>query len=174
MKAQFTSVLSKFEGNLWGTHLEVPDAVVQTFLNSNIKRIKCSVNGSKPIHCALMSMGNGRWFINVNKAFCKEHYLRVSDKLQVEIEEDSSKYGMEMPIELEEMLNQDLEANIYFEALTPGKQRNLIHFVATIKTSEIRIRRALVVAKHLTSHRGQIDFKDLSREIKEANNQNRY
>ena len=174
MKAQFISVLAKFEGNIWGTYLEVPDAVIQPFLKAGIKRIRCSINESKPIHCALLSMGNGRWFITVNKLFCKENHLQIEDKLQVEIEKDTSKYGMEMPRELDEMLKQDGEASAYFEELTPGKQRNLIHFVATIKSSEIRIRRALVVANHLTSHKGLIDFKDLNQEIKEANNLHRF
>ncbi len=174
MKEKFTSVIAKFDGNLWGTHVEVDNEVVKPLLKSDTKRIICSINGSRHFHCALMSMGNGRWFININKTFCRENHLLVGDKVTVEIERDTSKYGMEMPGELEEMLNQDHLAHEYFEKLTPGKQRNLIHFVASIKSSEIRIRRALVVANHLTSHRGLIDFKDLNQEIKEANNLHRF
>lgn len=170
MKANFTSQLEQFDGNLWGRHIKVSIEIVQPFLLAQKKRVLCSVKGSSPIHCALLSLGNGEWFINLNKAFCNENNLRLGEKVKIEIEIDRSKYGMEMPEELEVMLNQDGPASTYFEALTPGKQRGLIHFVASIKSSDIRIRRAVVVAKHLTSHSGKIDYKDLNQEIKEANN----
>lgn len=76
---------------------------------------------------------------------------------------------MEMPIELREVLDQDEHADTLFHKLTPGKMRNIIYAVASVKSSEIKIRRALVYAEHLKKNKGKIDFKELNQEMKEAN-----
>ena len=92
-----------------------------------------------------------------------------NEPIAVVITQDQSKYGMEMPEELEVALSMDPDADDFFHALTPGKQRNLIYISSQTKSSNIRARRAWVVCDHLKSHGGKIDFKDLNQEIKIAN-----
>lgn len=42
----------------------------------------------------------------------------------------------------------------YFQALTPGKQRNLIHLGNKIKNPDIKINRSIAIAEHLIEARG--------------------
>jgi hypothetical protein len=169
LKATFHSVIAQKDGKVWGLHLMVPDAVVQDFKDANAKRVLCSINNATPIHAGLMSAGDGRYFITLNKAWCKKHNLLPQEPVQVQLETDTSKYGMEMPEELAEFIRQEPEVDQYFHQLTPGKQRNLIHVVNSVKSPEIRLRKAWVISEHLKMQGGEIDYKALQMEMKEAN-----
>ena len=74
-----------------------------------------------------------------------------------------------MSDELSEVLLQEQEGSALFEGLTPGKQRTLIHWSDNVKNPEIRIRRALVMVRHLINQLGEVDFKLLNQEMKEEN-----
>ncbi len=95
--------------------------------------------------------------------------LRQGDTFSVVLEKDTSEYGMPMSDEFREVMNQSPEANSIFYALTPGKQRTLIHLCDSVKSSDIKIRRALVVSNHLFEQQGKIDFKLLNEQMKAAN-----
>ncbi len=169
MEKTFDSPLQEFQGDLFGRHIEVPQNVAEDFLNANIKRVLLTINDYEAIHAGIMPLGGGRWFLNLNKAFCKKHGLMVGEMLHIQLSDDTSKYGMKMPEELAEILDQDEVADHYFHALTPGKQRNMIYAVSQIKSMDIRIRRALVITNHLKMNSGKIDFRKLNQEIKESN-----
>jgi hypothetical protein len=108
------------------------------------------------------------WFILINQKHRQANQLKPGDEVEVTLTGDDSEYGMEMPDELMESLLQDSQAYDAFEKLTPGLQRNLIHFVSQVKSSEIRLRRAQVIIVHLNMHK-KPDFKTLNQEMKEAN-----
>lgn len=74
-----------------------------------------------------------------------------------------------MSDELREVLDQDNQARVYFDKLTSGKQRSLIHWSDGVKSTDIKIRRALVMTQHLVTQQGKVDFLLLANEIKEAN-----
>ena len=82
--------------------------------------------------------------------------------VQVALETDRSKYGMEMPEELEELLLIELEGEKLFDALKPGKRRNLIHLVSIPKTSHTRLKKAVGILDYLKESRGVLDHKDLT------------
>ena len=69
--------------------------------------------------------------------------------MEVTIELDNSKYGMEMPEELEALLEQDHEGERRFEMLTPSKQRYIIHYVSQVKSSQLKIDRAIMLINNL-------------------------
>ncbi len=169
LTAEFQSVIEKFGGDLWGLHFKVPEDIAEEFISKKARRILVSIGGSEPYHAGIMHLKTGIKFININQVFCKKNHLLTNDTVSVQITQDVSKYGMEMPEELEIALEMDPESDQHFQALTPGKQRNLIYFASQTKSSNIRARRAWVVCDHLKSHKGLIDFKDLNQEIKMAN-----
>lgn len=173
MKRKFDTPLQEFDGDLYGRYIEIPQNIAEAFLNANIKRVMCSINSIAPIHSGIMPLGGGRWYINLNKKYCKTNGLMVGEILDVTLKEDRSKYGMDMPEVLVETLAQDKLADRYFHALTPGRQRTLIHMVNAVKSIEIQIRRALVISNHLKIHSGKIESKDLQLEMKEANRRGR-
>ena len=124
------------------------------------KRVICMVNGNK-IHCAVQKRKEVGYYIAVGKATREKIKADYKDPLQIEVRKDDSKYQMEVPEELEEVLETDLEAKAHFEALTPGKQRSIIHHIGKAKHSNTRINRALKLAENLKM--GLTDLKELMR-----------
>ena len=162
--------LHKSGGKLWGWYIPIDDLVVQNIKKLGWKRMVANIEDAQPLHCALVSLGKGVKGITLNKPFVKENGFLIDQELNLELREDQSKYGMPISEEFEAALESDFEAYEYFDKLTPGKQRNLIYFADSVKSSDIRIRRALVVMNHLKLHKGIIDFKELTNEMKDANN----
>jgi hypothetical protein len=166
---QFKSTLQKFDGPVWGHHVPVPTDIARQFIDGDNRRVVCTLMGSAKLHGAILPMGEGEWFFNVNQPTCKKLGLILGQEVDIHIEKDTSDYGMPMPDELRELMDQDEEGSVLFHKLTPGKQRNLIYIAAQPKNPDIRIRRSIVILNHLKSQDGVIDFKQLNAEIKAAN-----
>lgn len=171
MKESFQSIVEKFDGNLWGLHFKLSHETAEVFLKADQKRVVVEIEGCETFRAGIMYLKSGERFINLNQTFCKTHSLIALSKVSVTLSPDESKYGMDMPEEFGVALSMEPESDRFFHALTPGNMRNLIYFCGQSKSSDIRTRRAWVVCNHLISHRGEIDFKDLNAEIKEANAQ---
>jgi len=76
---------------------------------------------------------------------------------------------MAMPEEFEEVLSSDSDGQQYFEKLTDGKKRALIHIVSTVKNADLKISKALTILDHLNANEGKLDFKALNEAFKVAN-----
>ena len=162
----FTSSLENFNSNLWHFHITVPEPVARVFVDQGGKRVVCTLNGTETFQCALMPKGDGSYFININKKLREKLNLETGMQVQVSLVKDTSKYGLPMPEEFQELLNQDEEGDRLFHALTPGKQRNLLYITGIPKSSDKRIARAIIVVDHLKTFGGKIDFKQLYQDLK--------
>jgi bifunctional DNA-binding transcriptional regulator/antitoxin component of YhaV-PrlF toxin-antitoxin module len=163
----FESTLLDLDSNLWGHYFPVPPAISDFFKKEDIQRLICTINGAVKIHCALTPRGDGTYFITVNKETRKRLKLKVGDTVQLQLEEDTSKYGMPVPEEFSELIKFEPEADKYFHALTPGKQRSLLYWIGQPKTSNPRLKRALALVEHLKANEGKLDFKMLHQLVKE-------
>lgn len=94
----------------------------------------------------------------------------IGTEVEITVEPDESKYGMPMPEEFEEALIEYPKASDYFQALTPGKQRNLIYIVANPKRVETRVKKAIQIVEYLEHSGGKLDFKALHQWFKDTNN----
>lgn len=167
----FTAILDKFDSNLWGHHILVPDIIANQFITEgNNRRVVCTLNNALEFQCALMPMGEGGFFININKKIRDSLKLKVGMQVQATLRKDESQYGLPMPEELEELLKMDEEGNSFFHALTPGKQRTLLYIAGNAKSSDKRISRAIAIVEHLKANQGKIDFKMLNQALKESLN----
>lgn len=155
--------------NLWGGHVVVDDDVVQDIKAQKIKRLLCTLNNKETLHCALLSMGNGTYFVMVNAGLRKKLKLTVGSVLTVKLEEDKSKYGMPMPEEMAEILAQDPEVDKLFHSLTPGKQRSLLYQIGLPKTTNSRIKKAVLITRYLSEVNGKLDFREMNEYIKTNN-----
>lgn len=165
----FTTVLNKFDSNLWGHHILVPDAIAQPFITAEgDRRVVCTLNDQVEFQCALMPKSEGDYFININKKIRDALKLQIGSQVQVTLCKDESKYGLPMPEEMEELLRQDDEGNRLFHALTPGKQRTLLYIAGSPKRSDTRIARAIVILEHLKANAGKIDFKMLQQAMRDG------
>ncbi len=129
------------------------------------KRVVCTINGAEPFQCALMPSG-GRFYIIVNKKKRDALGIVAGDTVKVELVIDESKYGLPMPEELGEVLNQDPDGDRLFHALTAGKQRSMLYLLGNIKDIDKRIHAALIFIDHLKENDGKIVNTLLMEELK--------
>jgi len=162
MKKSWKAKLCKGESALWGHYVIVPEAIAKTFLNKKIKRVICTINNELKIHAALMHKKNQHIFININNEIRKRFHLEIGSIVSLEIQEDKSKYGMTFPEEMKELMHQDPEGDAAFHKLTPGRQRSLLYLISKPKTSESRLKKALVILDYLKATGGKLDFKELN------------
>lgn len=167
---KFQSQLNKDDNSdLYHWYFPVSTEIAEQFIDSNNRRVVCKVNGEVKYHCAIHGDGMGGYRIMLNRERCKKLGLVRGETLHVELEKDNSEYGMEMSEELREVLDQHPEADRIFHDFTKGMQRTLIYWVDNVKSSEIKIRRAIVMTDHIVTQNGKPDYKLLNIEIKEAN-----
>lgn len=131
------------------------------------KRVVCTINSGEPFQCALMPSG-GKFYIIVNKKKRDALGIVAGNKVKVELVIDESKYGLPMPDEFREVLNQDPDGDRIFHSLTPGKQRSLLHFIGSVKDIDKRIHQSLIVVEHIKEHGnvvGEILYEELKRRM---------
>lgn len=166
---EFTAPIEKHDSEVWFYHIVVPQEIVDHFLNDGGQRVVCTLNGKESFQCALMP-ADGKRFININKKLRDKLGLVLGEPVTASLSKDTSEYGLPMPDEFREMLNQDPVGDRLFHELTPGKQRNLLYIAGGVKSIDKRIERAIVIVEHLKTHQGKIDFKALNVEMKAYRN----
>jgi len=166
---KFDTEIAKFEEGLYMLHIKVPDKVFKKMSADGKKRVICQIDDNEPFHGGFMPDGNGSYFIMLSKPKLKKYKLTLGQKVKVVLEKDNTKYGMKVPEEFEEVLGSDPEGETFFEKLTDGKKRSLIHLVATVKSSDIKISKSLTILDHLKANEGKLDFKMLNEAFKVAN-----
>ena len=96
------------------------------------------------------------FYIIVNKKKRDALGIVSGDIVDVELVKDESKYGLPMPEDFQEVLNQDPEADRLFHALTAGKQRSVLYHIGNVKNIDRRIHVALIFIEHLKNNDGKI------------------
>lgn len=155
----FTSYLD-YLPKLKLTHITVPADIVER-VGGIGTRLLVSINGNEPFHGGMVAKGAGRAYITVNKARQKKWGLDESQALSVSIELDPSKYGVPVPEEFDALLEQDLKGAELFELLAPSEQRYIINYVNGIKSSQLKIDRAIMMIENLKTMPGKFDFRYL-------------
>ena len=167
---KFTSKLNKDDNSdLYHWFFQVPNEVAESFIDGVNKRVVTTVNGTVKYHCAIYGDGVGGYRILLNRERCKKLGLVRGNTISIELQKDTSEYGVPMSEELREVLDQNPEADELFHKLTKGAQRTLIYWSDNVKSSDIKIRRAIVLTNHLVNQGGKPDFKLMNVEMKEAN-----
>ena len=129
------------------------------------RRVICTLNGTETFPCALMPY-QGTYYVMVNKERRERLGLAAGSKVTVEIVADESEYGMPMPEELQEVLNQDPQGEKHFRALKDGVKRSMMYDIAKMKDVDRRIHAALTFIEHLKKNDGKLDRTALANEMK--------
>lgn len=165
-KARFKAVMTKSPVESGWHFIPVEAKIAKRFEKKDgTRRVVCTINGDISFQCALIPWGE-IFTIIVNKAKREKLGVAAGDKVSVELTADESKYGLPMPEELHEVLNQDPDGDRYFHALTAGKQRSILYFVGKIKDIDKRIHTALIFIEHLKKNDGKIISDLLQEELK--------
>jgi hypothetical protein len=166
---EFEAQLAISDSDLFQYYIPVPEDVSDALITPESKRIICRVEGRLEYQAALISIGQSNYVVLLNKERRTELGLVLGEIIHVRLSRDTSALGMEMSDEFAEVMNQESEALRIFDKLTPGKKRTLIYWADNVKSSEIKIRRSMVMARHLIETKGEVDFKRLNIQIKLAN-----
>ncbi len=162
----FETELAKLSDEFGYHYVAVTREISDAFgFKGNARRVVATFNSTVTFQCALMPK-DGDFFILVNKKHRDRLRLIVGDMVRVELVRDESKYGLPMPDELREVLDQDPEGDRLFHALTAGKQRTMLYYIGKWKDVDRRIHYALTVVEHLKRNDGRIVFKELGEELK--------
>lgn len=163
MAYTFETPLLKNEDStlMWYFMIQIP-ADIADILKKESKRVICTLNNSEPYHAALTPDGHGNDYVLVNKERRKKLGVVVGDSVLVSVKTDDSKYGMAVTESFTELCKQDPKGNQLFHALTPGKQRTLLHLMGKPKSEQKQLEKALVIFDYLKSVEGQLDFKELN------------
>ncbi|WP_299442922.1 YdeI/OmpD-associated family protein [uncultured Aquimarina sp.] len=141
-----------FEASLQSVHsILIPFEIAESFISHNHKRVIVNIrfqNAFVEFHAALQKRKN-QFFVMFSKKYQKQLGIFPSDYFEVQLFEDTSKYGVEMPEELEAVLQSDPEASDIFESFTAGKKRGLIYYVLQFKNSQTRIDKSLIITENL-------------------------
>ncbi len=162
-KALFTNAAE--QGGGWHFFMIEPAVEKKFGFESKSRRVICTIKGGEPFPCALMPWGD-MFYIMVNKQRRNELGLEVGQTVDIVLEKDESKYGMPMPEELQEVLEQDPEGAQMFERLTAGKKRGIMWQISTIKDIDKRIHIALIYIEHVKKNEGKIVHEELMQELK--------
>ena len=149
-------------GASYGMHVvSIPEEVAQPFVSKGHKRVKVVASfqtKSIEFHAALQKR-EGVYYMIFGKNNQKALGIYPNDYFTMQLFEDTSKYGVEVPEEFEAVLCSDYDAHQIFEGLTNGKKRGIIYMISRYKTSQTRIDKSLLLCENLK--RGVRDNKDL-------------
>jgi len=145
--------------------LAIEPAIAHKFpTDGKSRRVVCRINEGEPFQCAILPWGE-IFYIIVNKKRRDAIGVEAGDTVDVELTEDESKYGLPMPEEFREVLDQDPEGDKLFHSLTAGKQRSILYLLGNIKNIDNRIHQALIIVDHIKEH-GKVVDKKLYEELK--------
>lgn len=125
--------------------------IIQPFLDKNIKRVKAnaSFEGKELKFHGAIQKRKGSYYMMFSKRHQKVLGIFPNDYFQMQFFEDDSKYGVEMPEELDAVLLSDHEAFQIFDSFTDGKKRGVIYAILRYKNAQTRIDKSLLICENL-------------------------
>lgn len=153
MNVQFTCLIDLHE-KLKLHYLEVEETVLRELADTQTKsiynqRVEITVNEMLHWKGGTVALGNGNAYLTISAARMKKLGVTVGDKVRVTLRRDESEFGFEVPIEFEEVLRQDHQANARFQQLNKGFQRYIIYMVMQYRTTDKRIEKSLFYLENL-------------------------
>ncbi|TMM32046.1 hypothetical protein FDT66_00850 [Polaribacter aestuariivivens] len=131
----------------------VSNEIFKPFADKKMSRVKVELlfNNTKLDFYAAVKKDkiSGDYKMMISKQKQQELGLSLGDEFEIQLFEDTSKYGVEMPEELEAVLMSDYDAYQIFESFTKGKQRSIIYGVLRFKSSQQKIDKALIMCENL-------------------------
>jgi len=124
-------------------YVQVPETILEKILDQAGKSkghipVSGTVNGV-PYRQTLLRY-SGMWRLYVNTAMLKDSPKRIGETLEVTIEFDPSDRTIPAHPDLTEALRNNPEAKARFDLLSPSAQKEIVRYIAQLKTPESRKR----------------------------------
>ncbi len=134
-------------------HIYIPEDIMRPFVEGKVERLYIRASHQDKhidFYAAFVRDKNtDDYRIMFGKRLQKQLGVLQNDYFEIQLFENTSKYGVQVPEELEEVFRSDPEAFKTFETLTIGKQRSIIYAISRYRTSQTRIDKALIVCENL-------------------------
>jgi hypothetical protein len=137
---EFTTSLSDIDAVFMKTAIFLPANIV-TELPTGRLRVKGTMNGA-PFALAVQNLKDGSRYFSVGAPLRKAARVNVGERVVVKFKIVDPNV-VEVPEELDAVLQQDPLAMKAWSKLTQGYQRGLIHYVTSVKNVDSRIKRAI-------------------------------
>lgn len=111
-------------------------------------RVKGTINGHD-LRQTLVRYKGG-WRLYINGGMCRSAGVQVGDPVRIDLEFDPEPCADLEPEMLTAALDADPTARKAFEALMPSRRRDIIRYLASLKTDEAVTRNIAKVMKQLT------------------------
>ena len=145
-------ISNRFPVSIEGTHgVAIPEQEALPFADKGHKRVEIRgyfENKEIKFHGALHKY-QGRFLISFGKQYQKQLGVFPTDFFELQLFEDQSKYGVDMPEEFQAVLDSDYEGSLLFEKLTDGKKRSLIYYILRFKNAQTKVDKALIILDNL-------------------------
>ncbi|MEQ8425374.1 MAG: YdeI/OmpD-associated family protein [Cyclobacteriaceae bacterium] len=125
------------------TIIVVPDDIIEALPIKGRIRTKGTFNKT-PFALAIQFMKDGTRYFSISASLRREAKIGSGDPVKVSfwlVDPDK----VEVPEELQAVLDQDEAANKVWKTFTPGLQRGLIHYISSVKNVDSRIKRAIQI-----------------------------
>ena len=118
-------------------YVAVPPVILETIFQQAGKTkghipVKGTVNGKPYTQTLVRYAGACRLYINTS--MLKESPGRIGERITVSIMHDTSDRSIAMPAPLEAALRQNKTARLTFEKLPPSRQKEIVRYIASLKT----------------------------------------
>ncbi len=115
---------------------------VDQFPQQRKTRLICELEGELSFRCGLNHLGDGNFFIILNRQNLKKVGKALGDDLRFAIHIDPDPLGVAVPEVLTVLLDQDPELREQYESLSMGKKRHVIHSIKDIKNIDLQVAKA--------------------------------
>lgn len=133
-----TTLFSPVRG---GIYAGFPYNVRNEFGTGTSVRIKCWIDGYYKSEGCLVPMGGGEHAIHVRKEIREQIGKKEGDEVKVVVEQDLSPRIIEIPEDVQWLLDEDIDLKTKFEELSFSYQSTIINHINEAKRSETRAKR---------------------------------
>jgi len=96
--------------------------------------IKGNINGNA-YRQTLVRYSN-EWRLYINTAMLKNSPKRIGEKIEITVSVDTASREIEMPVNFTKALKANKEAALAFEQLTASRKKEIVRYLANLKTKE--------------------------------------
>ena len=125
-------------------YITVPQDIAHALSDTFPCRVMCTMNNFT-FHAGIVKRGLDGYVIQMGRKTVKSCTIAFDQDVEVIVTPDLTEYGYELPEEMVELLLQDDVGRDNWEALNPGHQRSLLHYVCSTKNPDLRIKRSILI-----------------------------
>ena len=129
------------EAGYMSRYVRVPDDVAAAFEEAGVTKVVGTLDLTE-FRRTLHRSGDGGRVLKFGRSWLSGAEAKVGDEVLITLREDPFPDRVELPVEFEELLTWEPEAQAVWEAKPPGKRRTLAYQIARGKKEETRQRRA--------------------------------